>query len=387
MKKYLIYSTVFSVFTEALFVTIGVDLKFFYIVILINLPLILTYKGFANTTIQKWHFAILAFFLVNGFVSIFIFKTNLLPNWLEQFVGISICSYYYYLFFSLFNKEEFLSLFRLYAYVTFLLILIGYCTLPFDKYEGIKFRSFFLEPAHFATVCIPALFYFIQKKDTVKVVIFVVAFILTFSAVAFIGLLICILFKYKPSVKRVLVSLFIVVIVSIITYSTIGDIRLRVDDTVRTLQTSNIEKANLSTYALLANLFVMQNVFKESPMFGNGLGSHVLSHNKYLQKIEGVEIFEQYFYLNSKDANSLFIRVISDLGMFGILIVILFLYKNYVSVPDEQNIIAKGILIYFLLKLLREGHYFSPEMYFFIFYYFFNKQFLLNEDRPNLGYN
>jgi hypothetical protein len=364
-----------SVFTEALFITIGVDLKFFYIVILLNLPLILTYKGFANATIQRWHLAIMAFFLVNGFVSIFIFKTNLLPNWLEQFVGISICSYYYYLFFSLFNKEEFLSLFRMYSYIAFLLIIIGYCTLPFDKYEGIKFRSLFIEPAHFATVCVPALFYFLQKKDTVKVIFFVLAFILTFSAVAFVGLLICILFKYKPSFKKFFVSILSVAVVSIITYNTIGEIRLRVDDSVRTLQTSNIEKANLSTYALLSNLFVMQNVFRESPIFGNGLGSHVLSHKKYLQKIEGIEIFEQYFYLNSKDANSLFIRVISDLGMFGILIMILFICKNYVTVPDEQNIIAKGILIYFLLKLLREGHYFSPEMYFFIFFYYFNNRY------------
>jgi hypothetical protein len=114
---------------------------------------------------------------------------------------------------------------------------------------------------------------------------------------------------------------------------------------------------------------------------GNGIGSHQISRQIYLNNIEGIEVFEEMGMenLNAQDAGSLFSRIMSELGLIGIIGLIYFIVKLYVPYSEkiefENSVIAKAILLYFFAKLLREGHYFSPEMYFFVFIYFFNKKY------------
>ncbi len=379
MKKYLIYSTVLSIFSEVLTITAGIDLKFFYLVVLVNLPIILVHKGFKNVGFTKQHLFVLLFFIVNGILSIFIFKTNILPAWLEQFVGIALCSYYYYQFFTLLNtQEEIESVFKLYVDIFFIAIVIGFFIYPFDKYavndESQRYRSIFSEPSHFATTCMPAYFYIINGKNKFKIFLCTLAMLLTISSVAFVGLLICLLLRFKFSITKFLVSITITIILAIGLYNFVPEFSLRVNDSVKSLTTGSLEKINLSSYVLFSNVFVVQKVFLQSPIIGNGLGSHYLSREKYVGKIEGVEGFEQYLGLNYKDANSLFLRIVSDFGLIGVLLVILFLAKNYISETGNANIISKAILIYLLLKLFREGHYFPPEMYFFATAYYFNRK-------------
>jgi hypothetical protein len=112
---------------------------------------------------------------------------------------------------------------------------------------------------------------------------------------------------------------------------------------------------------------------------GSGLGSHEITHDKYLTDISGVEDFEGYSDLNSKDANSLLLRTLSDLGLFGFFLIIFFIIKNYYR-GDNINLLflSRAILIYFFCKLIREGHYFSPEMYFFVFNFLFLNKKILN---------
>ena len=393
MKKYLIYSTVFSVFSEILTITVGIDLKLFYLIVLINLPLILIYKGFENLFIEAWHFIIICFFVLSGILSIWVFKTNIFSAWIEQFVGITLCSYFYYQFFTLFKtKEELNEIFKLYADIVFVLIVIGFFIYPFDKYnvndESQRFRTIFSEPAHFATVCMPAFFYFINGKNWYKIIITTIAMLLTISSVAFIGLLLCLLLRFKFSVVKFFATFSAAIIFSIILYNTVPEFRLRLDDSSKSFKSSSLEKVNLSTYVFFSNVFVVQKVFQQSPILGNGLGSHYISREKYVGKIEGVEGFEQYLGLNYKDANSLFLRIVSDMGIVGVLFVLFFLAKNYVSGSSIDNIMCKGILVYLLLKLFREGHYFSVEMYFFVLLYFINKKFIIEANEPlvHFGY-
>ena len=130
---------------------------------------------------------------------------------------------------------------------------------------------------------------------------------------------------------------------------------------------------------MLSNFFVASKSFETNPILGNGIGSHLLSREIYLKNITGIEIFEEMGNddLNAQDAGSLFSRTMSELGLVGILGLFYFILNFYVFNKDnlffQNSTIAKGILLYFILKLLREGHYFSPEMYFFVFLYIFNK--------------
>jgi hypothetical protein len=192
--------------------------------------------------------------------------------------------------------------------------------------------------------------------------------------VGYVGILICLL-VYPKKINLLVNSIVVTVClaIGIIIYNNVENFRLRVSDTYSSLTTFNVTDVNLSSYALISNFFVATKVFEESPVLGNGLGSHRLSHQKYIKQLKGSDTFNDYITFNSEDANSLFTRVLSDLGIAGLLIITYFIFKNYTS-NEHLYIISRAILVYFFYKLFREGHYFSPEMYFFVFAYIFLKK-------------
>jgi hypothetical protein len=162
-------------------------------------------------------------------------------------------------------------------------------------------------------------------------------------------------------------------------YVSFSPFRMRLDDTINSMIDKDLSKANLSTYALLSNFYVANQSFLSNPLLGNGMGSHVNSRIRYLNEIEGIQVFEEMGLetLNDRDAGSLFTRVLSELGIVGILGIFYFIIRFYVPSKNGeitfQAITSRAILLYFFSKLLREGHYFSPEMYFFVFLFVFIK--------------
>ena len=78
--------------------------------------------------------------------------------------------------------------------------------------------------------------------------------------------------------------------------------------------------------------------------------------------------------INAADANSLLLRIVSDFGIIGILFLIFVLVSLIKPFSSKDFIFAQGIVIYILLKLFRDGHYFPPELYFFIFILYFTIQ-------------
>ena len=109
-------------------------------------------------------------------------------------------------------------------------------------------------------------------------------------------------------------------------------------------------------------------------MLGHGLGSHVLSHQNYLGEIAGIEswmaIDSERF--NATDAASLFLRVLSELGLVGLIGVFAFIVHFHVPGHGTRAQISNAILLYFFAKLLRQGNYFFPEQFFFILIYILN---------------
>ena len=70
--------------------------------------------------------------------------------------------------------------------------------------------------------------------------------------------------------------------------------------------------------------------------------------------------------INRTDANSLFLRMLADLGVFAVLIFMYFIYRSYKLFSSEKKIIQQSTFFYLTVKLIREGHYFPPEFYFFL---------------------
>ena len=83
-----------------------------------------------------------------------------------------------------------------------------------------------------------------------------------------------------------------------------------------------------------------------------------------------------YGTFNSKDANSLFIRLLSEGGLIGLAIFFIalfafFVYKRGIDVPEiaTLTIINQAVFIMMVIRLLRTGNYIGQGFYFFFFLY------------------
>jgi hypothetical protein len=203
--------------------------------------------------------------------------------------------------------------------------------------------------------------------------------ILSNSSLGYIG---CGLLFLIPNLtlKRIgyLVGLLpVVAIVFYYAYTELPFFRLRVDDTYSSLNVINTGKfepyTNLSSYVLISNMFIAKKNIADHPL-GSGIGSHHYMHteiySKQMRTPKYIRIEHKQFD-NSFDANSLFTRICSEFGFIGMFLVFFVLYKasNCYKYPDLY--FAQGIFIYFLLKLFRDGHYFPPELFFFIWLFYF----------------
>lgn len=377
MKNYIFYSTILCAFTEALSLNIGFDLKFFYFVVFINFIILVSFNKVIYTK------GLLIFHCLVLFSGLFscVFGYNKFGYFFIQFFFLLLIPTYYNSFFNFF-KDRFTDIASLYCKICFILAVIGFLKLPHDISIGRSFESLLLEPAHYCTIVLPAYFITLKDKNYPRYYFIIIMFsiIVSGSSLGFLGLgLSLILMLKKISLTRVILPIIGVTFIGTFVYFNFAPFKLRVDDTVNSMVSGDLSKANLSTYALLSNFYVSAKSFSSNPIIGNGIGSHVYSRELYLSKIEGIEVFESINSedLNAKDAGSLFSRVMSELGLMGLLGIFIYISKFYVKNLDEKSsinsIICKGIMLYFFAKLFREGHYFSPEMYFFVFLYVFNK--------------
>jgi hypothetical protein len=74
---------------------------------------------------------------------------------------------------------------------------------------------------------------------------------------------------------------------------------------------------------------------------------------------------------NSFDANSLFTRICSEFGILGLFFILALMYYASKAFSTDELFFAQAIFIYLLMKLIRDGHYFPPEFYFFIWMAFY----------------
>ena len=375
MKKYLFYSTVFSVFTESFVYSYFFDVKLFYFIVLLNFLILFQFRKIRYSIgLLIFHLVI----LINGLFTT-IFGYNDIVNFIIQYTFLLYIPIYFYSFYSYF-KNDFEQIVELYCLFSFIVSIVGFIMLPFQISKGEAYHSIMTEPAHFCTVVLPAFFITFRDKkyNRLYYIVLLLAIILSGSSIGYLGVGASLLLQAnKFSFFGVSVSAIVLFFISFWVYSSYAPLRLRIDDTVRSSKNMDLSDVNLSTYALLSNFYVSTQSFKSNPILGNGIGSHTKSRELYLKNIEGIEIFEkmEMDQLNSKDAGSLFSRIMSELGVLGLCGIFYFIFKFYVTYDryrHSYNVISKGILLYFGAKLLREGHYFSPEMYFLVFLYVFN---------------
>lgn len=182
LHKYILYSSVFAIFTESFFFHYIIDWKLFYIILLINFYLLSRIK---KITINKY-----VFFLIVGLITHGLIMNALISIPLKflfaQIIGVFIVSTYYYNFVSLFNVSKIIELYSKYSLY---IAAIGYpmLALGINSNDGVRLQSIFKEPAHFAIVVIPACYYYLKQKKYLPFLIIFGSLILSQSSLGYIG--------------------------------------------------------------------------------------------------------------------------------------------------------------------------------------------------------
>jgi hypothetical protein len=249
---------------------------------------------------------------------------------------------------------------------------------------GIRVNSIFSEPAYFAASIGPAFFTAIYNWSSGKTIfidrkwsaVIILAYVSTFSSVGIIGIFITItlLLLNFGFIKYAIVFIPLSIVFFNYSYESVPEFRERYDGTVEIFQTGEYRSYDIhgSSFVLYNNYHVALENFKRNPLFGTGLGSHPVAFDKYsLTNLEGAVDIE----FNKQDANSMFLRLMSETGLYGLFIMLYLLIKCWVpkqrTSDNELWVMSNSVAIIIVLSLLRQGHYFINgfPFYLWLFYY------------------
>lgn len=270
---------------------------------------------------------------------------------------------------------------------------------------GMRVNAFFCEPSNFGTSIAPAFFvavYTLVKKNYEFLsqrgaILIIVAYICTFSSLAYLGIFIAIvLLAFNFGIIRyVLIAIPVSMILFTIAYNNVREFKVRVDG-MKALFIDNalqkgvpenevyaakvqrirriLSKIHGSSFVLYNNYYISKENFKNNPLLGSGLGSHEFAFEKYNLNYLLGDIYK----FNTADANSMFLRLLSETGLLGVIFVFLYVSKFYVSknlVAEEDDsywLISNALLVLILIQLIRQGNYTFSGFMFYAWMYYFN---------------
>ena len=285
--------------------------------------------------------------------------------------------------------------------------------LPLNKWDfhlggllGIRLNSTYTEPSYFGSSIAPAFFiaayeYFFKRQvflTRTKCLVIIAAYLLTFSSLAYIGIFVTILLLALNfgALRYFFFAIPVAFIMFNVAYINVKDFRVRIDGMkalfidgivegelagkmskgARMYRVSQVlQKIHGSSFVLYNNTHVAKENFKQNPFFGSGLGSHEIAFEKYNLHYMLGGIYE----FNAPDANSMFLRILSELGIMGILFVFLFIFKFYVAKnlgaeEDESYwLISNAVLVIIITQLMRQGNYTFNAFLFLVWIYYFNR--------------
>lgn len=265
---------------------------------------------------------------------------------------------------------------------------------------GIRINSLYPEPSQYAIIQSPLFFIsilnFILPKDQNpfyfskwKSAVAIVTYLLTFSSLGyFVIFIFLILYFINYGILRYLLFMTPVIIgIFYILYKNVPEFSSRIDDSFFVFDTGEFTLGDThgSSIILYDNYKVSIRNFSENPLFGTGLGSHKIAFDRFSVT---KHIQKHGFAGNSADANSMFLRTMSEVGLIGIIGILYFIFTFYVrrinQVPNTYWIISNAILGLMILQLFRQGHYFLNGFPFFALLYFYtykaNKKSLMGQD-------
>ena len=356
--------------------------------------------------ISRELFYIFFILLLVGVLNV-VMGNNTLPQFLKVYIGL-LMSYLFYYYVVLELKFDIDQLFKWYlkgAYIASLLGIFQFISFKigfvsgyrffniFNKWGvipggnfGIRVNSIFAEPTHLGAVLSAAFFvslYNLVRKDSYGLTKFqsstiIIVYLLSFSGLGQIGIFLSFIFlALSFGLVRYIIVLIPLVIISFnYLYNNVDEFKTRFDSSFDLFVDDKafvLGETHGSSFILYNNYIVAKENFSTNFLFGTGIGSHPTAFDRYSIAKE-IKVYG--FNLNSADANSMFLRLMSETGLFGLGIFFFIIVKCYVK-RDRNNLsyhwlISNAILIMILLNLFRQGHYFLNGFPFFLILYYYN---------------
>jgi hypothetical protein len=379
IEEYLVWSTLISAFLLINVAHIGMDIMLAYPVVMINMLILLV---FDKLKIHRNHMIAIA--IACGFSLLGMLNSSTPANAVaSQIAGISVMSIYYFSALTTFGVTL-QQWFRLYVRLAYYVAVIGLLLWPIQQalHSGdggdARLKSFYSEPSFYIYMTLPALGYCLNaymknRKYGWETLTFVLSYFLADSSLGFIGLMLVCIFAFARHVRGWQVVAAAVLLCGLVTglYFVSANFQLRVRDTAMALATQELTGTNDSTWALLSNLYVVGRTVATHPVTGVGIGGYRYAYDSYIGDLTGLDLSNMP-ELNRDDANSMFLRVIAELGVPGLLILCIFLLVCARVRGSPYREIRNALLPYLLVRMGRLGNYFTPELYFFTGLYVLN---------------
>lgn len=320
------------------------------------------------------------------FVSFVLNYQNFIGTSFIMMVGVFIYSSAYYWYVRQ-NQSNLIELVKLYLAFSFIIAIIGiiqeigflmglrylydlsiYGIQSFNlTLSGpfLRINSVASEPAHLAFLLLPgcyfALLRLFKEKDIYNIInirqsiIILIAMILTFSPVGYAGILLLLLFIAKgKGIKRFIQMLLLSISFGVVSFY----LSLNINEKIIQIFTveEQLTTSNLSTFALYSNALVAWESFRNSFFLGTGINTHVINYGKY------IDLFflrkNIVMELNTNDAGSLFLRVISEFGLVGIFLAIWLLVHFKIRHNTNKLIYVNNMALVGILGYsIRAGNY------------------------------
>jgi hypothetical protein len=378
LRNSIYWSTMIGIFSAILVFQIPFRFLVFDGIMLVNLLLLMLLVNFGR--IAAWIPCFLLYIAASGVIGI-AYGTDTIGLVAKEFLGIAVSVMYFYYFFRMIDND-FERAFASYTRIAYWFVVVAYplwiCACVnahgFERLKGLT-----TEPGAFCELVLPAFYWFTYqffkfRKHGVEASLFAIAIILSGSSNGYICTAFGVMLLLSGRIKHFVVAPAVVGGVLVLAYVGAPYFRVRADDTLLAISTQDVGGSNYSTYALISNLFVTQQVLKENPIIGNGIGSHLISHDRFIGNVSGIDQFRENDTadLNAPDAASLTLRSLSELGILGFSGILVFLISFRVGGDGTHAAICNAILVCFFFKLIRDGNYFAPEQFFFVFIYILN---------------
>ena len=305
---------------------------------------------------------ILLISLVNSIIfelSILIIFKQFLPLFILYFVSKAIITYKgpEYIFERYIDYAVFAALF---GFFQFILKIFGIKLLTVDL--QLTLDSFAFEPSHYVVMTLPALVYLYEKRIfNLKFFIILIALILTFKSTLITSILVYLMLtNIRFSLKSNTYMLLGMVLFGVMIYIIPGALQRHALYFFNFLVTFDINGLlNLTVYSFMANFHVAVMNFISTYGLGVGLGGHDAMYYKDLILYVDSPFNNRFYGINSMSAHSLLIRIISELGIIGILLLIILFIKSLKIKEHNLRVIALASYSSFIAKFFKTGSYFE----------------------------